>query len=280
MLAWLARNLVWGLLIVFLLGGLVVSGLVWAFAPEAPVVTVEVPGSERVVTQEVVVTREIVVTQEVLVTPQPEAEQAVVEQPAQTDLWGPAGMAPQTRAEATQVLGVPESALTELFLAPGDATVIGWVVGTPPYEQAFTANVFEGLCVDYIRSSGKVNATTDWHIAFNGVDWNRAFVNGAGTSTDVKQTIYWSVCDQEGDFDLLTGQQLAEEQPAAQPEAVCPTFAGVATTALPDGGCKLSLQSSTVTDIIPEGWWVLDEKGRHEDGQLTTQEASFYRDGS
>ena len=108
-------------------------------------------------------------------------------------IWGPAGAAPQSFEEAMTLLGVEKKALTMLYLAPGDPTVIGWVVGTAPYSKSFVVNLPEGVCVDYTRTSSILEGNTVWLKEYE-ADWNRAFMNERGTLSTFKTTVYWTTC--------------------------------------------------------------------------------------
>jgi len=88
--------------------------------------------------------------------------------------------APQSLQDASALLGVATGLLEPLGAS-------GWVVyGDVPSIPA-------GVCVDWPPGSGRLDGEAAWSVT-KGADWERTLLDGSGSFTGPKVTLYWSPC--------------------------------------------------------------------------------------
>lgn len=155
--------------------------------------------------------------------------------------WGPAGPAPCTTdlaakalgAEVAAPAGTAELVLTVLYGTPGNATPIGWVLGTSGTSdagvQVVARTVPSGTCVDFDPGASALYGTYQY-VDFT-PKWRRALLSTDGAFAGLKASVYWTPCDMKG--------MTAQAQPSGMeviPTNLMPAGSTGGASATPDAG--------------------------------------------
>lgn len=185
-----------------------------------------------------------------------------------------AGVAPQTVEEAARVLNVDTpQLLTVLYARPGDATAIGWVLGTSASESArmrvSARTVPANVCVDFDQNESTLTGSVSRSERLM-ASWTRSLLSEPGSFSGLKATFYWSPCNftsaGSGPAQPTSNTSAASNQAVVAAAAVQPApTASAATTSQATQG-NTCLTKDNITTIGGDARYWVEMPGTNGEG--------------